>query len=269
MAYHIETEKHNGIERITYRPENPKYQTPIVFQHGAWHGAWCWQFWQELFAEWGWVNHAHSLPSHGNSDKTRPIRLCTLGYYRDILKAQVDACQRPPVVVGHSMGGMISQWYLSHVGDLPAVALLASMPLYDFPWRYLFLDPAGMLMASLTFHAYPFIRSPKHVEQLFLSEGALISPEALHRQLDDESLIVPLQLTPLSWHPRKNPQTPMLVMAGEKDALFSVKEEEATARHYGADFYVIKDTAHNAMIERSYRESAKYLHDWLLSKGIQ
>lgn len=268
MGFSIENEVIDGIERITYRPDQPKYQTPLLFQHGAWHAAWCWSRWQALFAEWGWVSHAHSLPTHGNSEKKRPIRLCTLGLYRDVLAAQVNACERPPVVVGHSMGGSVTQWYLSQVGDLPAAVLLASIPLYDSPLRYLLLDPVGMIASTLTWSAYPLIRTPERARALFLSEGALISAEDLHRQLTDEALIVPLQLNPLTWHPRKDIKTPLLVMSAEKDALFPVKDERALATFYGGDFYLMPDTAHNAMIERTYQENARYLHEWLLSKGI-
>jgi pimeloyl-ACP methyl ester carboxylesterase len=269
MPARFESKMIDGIERISCYPETQKYETPIVFQHGAWHGAWCWEEWQKLFAEWGWVSHAHSLSGHGKSEKKRPVRLNTLGFYRDTLKTMVDLCEKPPVVIGHSMGGMITQWYLAGVGDLPAAVLLASMPLYDYPWNYLILDPVSMLLATLTFHGYPFVRSPQHVKRLFLSDGAIVSPEALHARMDDESLLVTLQLNPLLWHPRKNPKTPMLVMAAEKDTLFTVKVEENLAKFYGADFYMIKDTAHNAMIERSYQESAKYVHNWLVAKGIK
>jgi len=58
-------------------------------------------------------------------------------------------------------------------------------------------------------------------------------------------------------------------MAAEKDGLFSVKEEQALAEFYGGDFRAVPDTAHNIMIERSYRESAQVLHDWLVSKWIE
>lgn len=268
MSYSVEHEIVDGIERITYRPDQPRYQTPLIFQHGAWHGAWCWRYWQELFAEWGWLNHAHSLPAHGKSAAKRPIRLCMMGYYRDTLKQQVDACEQPPVVIGHSMGGAVTQWYLSHVGDLPAAVLLTSIPLYDSPLRYLLLDPLGMLMTTLIWHSYPLVRSPERAGAMFLSQNSLISAEDLHRQLDDESPFVPLQLNPLTWHPRKNPKTPILVMAAEKDAIFSIKEEQALAKHYGGEFYLIKDTVHNAMLEHTYQESAQYVHQWLLAQGI-
>lgn len=268
MAFTIENDMTDGIERISYYPQERKYNTEIIFQHGAWHGAWCWKWWQELFAEWGWVSHAHSLPSHGKSEHKRNIRFCHLGYYRDALAEQVNRCDAPPVVIGHSMGGAITQWYLTHIGDLPAAVLLASMPLYDSVLRYILADPAGMTIAAIKLHGRSLVDSPEKVAKLFLTEGAIMSKEDLHAHMDAESLLVPLQLNPLTWHPRKNPDTPMLVMAAEKDSIFTIREEEKLAEHYGADYYLIKNTAHNAMMEHSYQESAQYIQDWLLKQGI-
>lgn len=269
MGFSIEHDFTDEIERISYIPDDILHETPIIFQHGAWHGAWCWQWWQEVFAEWGWVSHAHSLPSHGKSATKRNIRLCTLGYYRDALAEQINRLDTPPVVIGHSMGGAITQWYLSHTGDLPAAVLLASMPLYDTVLRYIIADPLGMLMASLVLQAKPLVRSPERVKHLFLSDNAMMSPEALYESLGAESLIVPLQLNPVSWHPKKNPDTPMLVMSAENDTIFTTEEQEALAKHYGADYYLIENTAHNAMMEQNYRETAQYLQDWLLKQGIE
>lgn len=269
MSFSIETDFTDGIERISYIPDNIRYKTPLIFQHGAWHGAWCWQWWQEVFAELGWASHAHSLPSHGKSDHKRNICLCTLGYYRDALAEQINRLDTKPVVIGHSMGGAITQWYISHIGDLPAGVLLASMPLYDNMLRYIVADPIGMALASLYLHAKPLVRSPERVKHLFISDNALMSPEELHQKLGAESALMPLQLNPLTWHPKKNPDTPMLVMACENDTIFTIKEEETLASHYGADYYLIENTAHNAMMEWNYRESAEYLHQWLLKQGIE
>ncbi|MGB1287652.1 MAG: alpha/beta hydrolase [Aggregatilineales bacterium] len=269
MSYRIEHDLNDGIERISYYPDNPRFETPIVFQHGAWHGAWCWRWWQELFAEWGWISHAHSLSGHGNSRRKRPMRLNTFQSYRETLRQEVERCEKPPVVIGHSMGGMITQWYLRGVGDLPAVVLLASMPLHDYPPRYLMLDPTGLLLATLTFSGTPLIRTAKHVERLFISEGALMSGEQIKRKLNSESLFVTLQLSHLTWHPRRNPDTPVLVMAAENDIIFNVREERQMAEFYGGDFHLVEDTAHNIMMEKTYRESAKVLHDWFITKGIE
>ncbi|MFN8449918.1 MAG: hypothetical protein U0521_15360 [Anaerolineae bacterium] len=31
------------LEVVSHIPETPARQTPILFLHGAWHAAWCWE----------------------------------------------------------------------------------------------------------------------------------------------------------------------------------------------------------------------------------
>ncbi len=112
MTYHVTYSISDGIERIVYTPDQRRFATPIVMQHGMWHGAWCWEPWQKLFAEWGWESHAHSLPGHGKSSTQRPIRWCTLQYYYEFLNTEIKRQPRRPILMGHSMGGALTQWYL-------------------------------------------------------------------------------------------------------------------------------------------------------------
>ena len=87
--------------------------TPLLFVHGAWHGAWCWEeHFLGWFAERGFRVAALDLRGHGASPargrfKTRRLR----HYVADV--AEVAATfDTPPVVIGHSMGGMVVQKYL-------------------------------------------------------------------------------------------------------------------------------------------------------------
>jgi pimeloyl-ACP methyl ester carboxylesterase len=105
--FHVQHSVENGIERVVYTPVERRFETPILMQHGMWHGAWCWQQWQELFAGWGWESYAFSLPGHAGSPTQRPVYFCTLTYYLKFLKAEVARLPRKPVLMGHSMGGEI------------------------------------------------------------------------------------------------------------------------------------------------------------------
>lgn len=266
--YRVDHEMNNGIERITYRPAERQFEPPILFMHGAWHGAWCWQWWQALFAEWGWVSHAFSLPNHGGSEPGRPIRLCTLGYYRDRLRDEVLRCERPPVLVGHSMGGAIVQWYMNDVEHPRAAVLVASMPLRDSPLRYLRMDPTGGVMTLGVLHGGTFVRSPERAKAMFIGDHATLPPEEFQARLDRESMLIPLQLNPIFWRPTGKVDFPLLVMAGGSDAIFTPAEEQRLAAHYGGEYVEFPDTAHNLMMEHNYRASATYLRDWLVGLGF-
>ena len=263
----------NGIERVTYAPKHRRFETPILMQHGMWHGAWCWQHWQELFAEWGWESHAFSLPGHAGSSVQRPIYFCTLDYYLRFLKAEVERLPRKPVLMGHSMGGALTQWYLKHVGDdLPAAVLVAPWASHntvaDAPrfWR---LDPVGMLLASLTSSTRPFIRTPKHAAEKLISPKSVYTPEQLHAQLSPESAWVMIQHNPPFWYPPAHVKTPLLWLAGEIDAVISVEAERRSAAYYQADFAVVPKAAHNIMMEHNYRETAEMIHQWLNKRSVE
>ena len=60
----------------------------------------------------------------------------------------------------------------------------------------------------------------------------------------------------------------VLVVAGEIDGLFTPSDERHLAEFYGAEYKVFNNTAHNLMMERTYIESARYIHDWLLQENI-
>jgi len=296
MTYTITHTVQDGIERIVYRPEVKRFETPILMQHGMWHGAWCWQSWQELFAEWGWESIAFSLPGHGQSPVKRPIRWCTLGYYLQFLATEIERLQQRtfqrPILMGHSMGGALTQWVLKYVGDpslrpcsgqgsgqatgsgqaLPAAVLVAPWTSHNMlgpVFRFSRLDPIGFLLCILSLTTTPNIRSPQRAARMFITEGAILTPEELHARLGPESLWVLLQYNPLLWSPVKRTDTPMLWLAGGSDVLISEPEQRRSAAHYGADYVIVDGAGHNLMMEHSYRQTAETIRDWLIQQGIE
>jgi len=273
--FSVQHEVNNGIERVVYTPKQRLFETPILMQHGMWHGAWCWQSWQELFAKWGWESHAFSLPGHAGSDKQRSNYLCTLDYYLRFLRIEVERMPCKPVLIGHSMGGALAQWYLKYVDDdLPAAVLVASWAAKGnlpndggAPWRR--LDPLGLLLAALTGSAQFLVRTPRHAAAILISSRSIYTPEELYARLSPESLWVMYQHNPPLWHPPEQVKTPLLWLAGEIDAAMTVDNGRKSAVHYGADFVVVPQAAHNIMMEYNYHETAAMIHDWLSKRGVK
>ncbi len=272
-SYTVHHTIQDGIERIRYLPRKRRFETPILMQHGMWHGAWCWQPWQELLAGWGWESVAASLPGHGRSPAQRPIRECTLDYYLGFLKDEAERLPRKPVIMGHSLGGALTQWYLKYVGDdLPAVLLVAPWTSHNalrdsFP-LFLKLDPLGLALAGLDWSAAPFIRTPGRAARMLLSPKAIYSPAEFHSRLGPESLLIMFQHNPPYWLPPEAVQTPMLLLAGERDAVVPLEGLRRSAAHYHADFLVIKDAAHNIMMELNTADIAGIVQGWLASRKI-
>jgi pimeloyl-ACP methyl ester carboxylesterase len=270
-AYTITHTITDGIERITYTPAKRRFETPILMQHGMWHGAWCWQPWQELLAEWGWESTAISLPGHGQSPEQRAITLCTLEYYLSFIKAEVERMPRKPVLMGHSMGGALTQWYLKYVGDdLPAAVMVAPWNAFDvlrdsMP-SFLRLDALAVVETILDMSANRLVNTPQRAASALLSPGSAISPAALQAKLGPESALILFEHRPPHWTPPANLKTPTLLLAGDADAVVSLDGLRRSAAHFGADFISIPGAGHNLMHAHNSHETAQHIHTWLSTR---
>ena len=82
-----------------------KSSTPLIFVHGAWHGAWCWQKIVTPLKQLGFNVLAPDLPGHGQHICTPS--LITMQDYISSLITLIQAQNEPVTLIGHSMGGII------------------------------------------------------------------------------------------------------------------------------------------------------------------
>src|SRR5690349_18882218 len=116
------------LEVISKGSVSPAHPVPLLFVHGAWHAAWCWdEHFLTYFADKGYRAAAVSFRGHGNSSTDKALRACTVADYVADVRAAADTLDTPPVVIGHSMGGLIVQKYLE-CNEAPAGVLMASIP---------------------------------------------------------------------------------------------------------------------------------------------
>ena len=117
-------------ELITRKPETDSRTNSILFVHGAWHGAWCWEeYFLPYFADKGYTSHALSLRGHGHSQKPARFRLARVADYVADVNQAVAQLAKPPILIGHSMGGLVVQKYLEQ-HTVPAAVLMASVPVH-------------------------------------------------------------------------------------------------------------------------------------------
>ena len=107
---------------------NRSAHPPIVFVHGAFATHLPFSGWMETFAHRGWQSVAASLRGRLGMGPERAKDATIADYVEDTLKV-VATLDRPPVIVGHSMGGLIAQ-KIAELGKCRAAVLLAPAP----PW---------------------------------------------------------------------------------------------------------------------------------------
>ena len=82
---------------------------PVLMIHGAFCGPWSLQGLQEKFEAAGYSVAAPALRFHNG--KRPPAALATTGLndYADDLEHEIQELNEAPILVGHSMGGLLAQ----------------------------------------------------------------------------------------------------------------------------------------------------------------
>jgi alpha-beta hydrolase superfamily lysophospholipase len=121
--------------------------------------------------------------------------------------------------------------------------------------------------ALVTLNTHHLVNGPSKVVEQFFSGSSDVDFEAWEAQLVRESFGVLVTGLFRIADPAKVGGTPMLVVAGGKDAIFTVEEEKQTAAAYGAELRLFADQAHNLMAEPRWREVADAIDEWLSNRA--
>jgi hypothetical protein len=86
------------LEMIDKGSCSEAHPTPLLFVHGAWHAAWCWdEHFLDFFADKGYRGVALSLRGHGGSSASKPIRFVSLADYVEDVVTVAESMPTPPI----------------------------------------------------------------------------------------------------------------------------------------------------------------------------
>jgi pimeloyl-ACP methyl ester carboxylesterase len=231
---------------------------PLLFVHGAGHGAWCWEGWLGALPRLGWEAWALSLRNHPGSrtvywqDYLQNLRIAD---YVDDADAVLRHIGRPALVVGHSMGGVVAQGQAARRGKAGSpvaglVLLAAAGPGALGPLRDATLptDQPYWLTAEVARQRY-FHTAPEEVVRRALGRLVPESPSVMN----EYSLAPGLDVQP------QDLRCPALCVSAERDGT-AVPRDNRLAAYYGADYQLCKNTGHDVMLEAN---AEAILHDVL------
>jgi pimeloyl-ACP methyl ester carboxylesterase len=261
------------LEVLSTRPNEPSPSNghaespPLLFVHGAWHGAWCWnEHFLPYFANRGYDAYALSLRGHGGSPSDRPLRWLRIrDYVADVAEA-VESLSRQPVLIGHSMGGFVVQKYLEtrpaagaiFVASVPPSGALATAP------RIALRVPAALVTALLTLRLKPIVATPERTRALlFTDDIETQSLRSVQRRLQDESVLAFLDMLFLDVPAGPTRPVPALVLGSDSDALISPRATEETARALGTEATMLSGLGHDMMLDPQWQEAADRMLNWL------
>lgn len=251
----------------------PSSGAPLLFLHGAFAGAWMWdEVFLPHFARRGRHVAAVSLRGHGRSEGRDRLRTASLADFVEDLERAVARCPAPPVLVAHSLGGLVAQRLVGRA-RLAGLVLMASLP----PDGMALMGPRLALTEPLiwsegVFGSLAKARGPvaDAARRLLFTEGlppgqirryaAMMRPESPRAFLDAH---VPAPIVPAF-----AVGLPTLVMGGTLDRLVWLPSRLRTALYHGGEHVVVPGVGHFMQIDVGAEEVARRLLDWLERRGL-
>ena len=257
-----------ALEVLSRAPAGAAHPVPLLFVHGAYVGAWCWdEYFLPWFAERGYRAHAVSLRGHGASPGRESLDYAGLDdYVADVLEA-ASTLERPPVLVGHSMGAVVVQRAARRCAA-PAIALMAPVPPHGLGGSVLSLamrDPPLFFAINAVQvgngDAGALARMREYLFSASLTESQ-VSGFLARAQRESKCALLELAWPQHFWI-ASSVGLPAMVVGAADDVFFPPYMVEEAARLHGVAPTIVPDMAHAMMLEPRWREAAECIHAWL------
>jgi pimeloyl-ACP methyl ester carboxylesterase len=257
------------LEVLKVAPADPGAAPPLLFVHGAYVSAWCWaENFLPYFGRRGYAAHAVSLRGHGASEGRDQLYLHSLDDYVADVRQVAESLEREPVLVGHSMGGMVVQRYLERFAA-PGAVLMSSVPpagllgptlnlmredpaLFREMGNMQYLNPRATTLEGLRRALF----SPRTPEEIVLKALRMGQRESYRAIFD-------MTWPQLGLNGRQRRLPPLLVLGGQEDAFFGPEALRATAAHFGVEAEMFPGMAHALMLEPGWEAVADRILRWL------
>jgi non-heme chloroperoxidase len=263
--------RESRLEVLSRQPQEATRPTPLLFVHGAFTAAWCWdEHYLRYFAAAGYAAHAVSLSGHGRSRGREHLDSLSIDDYVNDVVETMASLPAPPVLVGHSMGGFVVQKVMEKHA-VPAAVLMCAVP------------PQGLMAAAfgMMFSRPGLMRDLNQLmgggqvaletlrEAMFAQPVDLADLERFYRLAQPEShrAIWDMSLFSLP-HPSRIDASSMMILGAELDHLMPASLVEMTARTYGVAATTFAGMGHGLMLERDWEQPARHILDWLAERKL-
>lgn len=244
------------------RPAQPTKRPPVLLIHGMFGGAWMWEPYQEFLARHGYESHAVTLRGHHDSRPVPDIgKVSVMEYVEDALAVARQLGN--PIVIGHSMGGLIAQ-KVAEAGAARALVLLAAAPPRWIPVvSWLLLRKQMKFAAAILRHrpifpdrstadALMFNRTPREEANL---QYVRLVPESGRSGFELSVGMIPVNEARVT--------CPVLVVSGSDDRFVVPRVARALAKKYGATLKLYDSFAHHIISEPGWEGPASDVVEWM------
>jgi pimeloyl-ACP methyl ester carboxylesterase len=247
----------------------------IMMIHGMWGGGWYWENYRKFFEEKGYSCLTPTLRFHDMDPKETPdprLGTTSLLDYAEDLEKEIGKLDAPPILMGHSMGGLLAQ-ILGSRGLARSLVLLTTAS----PHGIMALRPSVIRSFWSGFRRYGFWKKPMRQtfnEAVYSMLHLLTAEEQkeIFARFVYESGRAACEIGFWLFDSRRAAKVdeskvtcPVLVIAGARDRITPVSIVRKVADKYrGVSTYKeFANHAHWVVGEPGWQEIAEYILNWL------
>ncbi|MEU4118491.1 alpha/beta hydrolase [Kitasatospora sp. NPDC028055] len=245
-------------------------QTPVVLIHGAWFHRSSWESWAERFTAYGYAVCVPDWPGEApTADQVRrdpgPLRDLGLAALTAHYERIVRSFDNPPVLIGHSAGGLIAQRLLGAGLGRAAVALA---PLPAGSTRHLSFEP---LSRTWFRHVVSNAVGEEEAAKLY-DRYAVPAPLRLLTDLGRDRTAAGSADTVVDT--ADSARGPLLLVSGQEDRMVPDAVTRSAYKLYGdssavTDLKQFADRGHSLVFDSGWRPVADHVLAWLAANGIE
>lgn len=249
----------------------------VVFIHGMFVTNDCWKGWMEWFTKQNFICHAPAWPTKDKSveqlRKEHPdpeIAKLTLGKIVDQYETFIKTLSAKPILIGHSMGGLITQLLvqrgLAHCG----VAIDSAPPKGVITTKFSFLKSNWKAISPFASKNSPYMMSLETFCYTFANgfEPALQKRIYDHVVVPESRRVATAALTKAAKIDFNKPHAPLLFIAGSEDHIIPSSLNQTNYKKYSDQgsikhFKEFQGRTHFIIAQEGWEQVAAYVCDWV------
>ncbi len=250
------------LKSIVSRPATPTTRPKVLLVHGLCGGAWMWENYQVRLAAAGYQSHAIELRGRHGSRPVPDIGKVSIDDYADDV-LDLAAGLDNPIVIGHSMGGLIAQ-KVAEAGACRALVLISSAPPRWIPvvsWTLLLRQLKHMPDLLLR---RPIVPDRADADVLMFNRTPVADRDAQYARLVPDSGRAGFEISFGGIEVQEQRVTaPTLVVTGLDDQFVVPRVARALARKYRATLKEFPTHAHHIITEPGWEKPCDEIILWL------
>ena len=249
----------------------------VVFVHGLFMSYTSWDNWVKYFEAQGY--RAISVPWPGRDKTVQQLRAehpnpdlgkNTLSQVIEHHVKLINTLDKAPIIIGHSLGGLITQILLNRGLGSAGVAIDSAPPQGVLTTKWSFLKSNFALFNPFQSSSKPYLMPFSNFQYSFVNGLSLEEQrQAYEEQLVPESIrIARGALTSSSRIDFKKQHVPLLMIAGENDNIIPASLNKTNFNRYKAskpsitDFKEFEGRNHYLVGAKNWEEIADYILNW-------